>query len=256
LKIKHIIPVAIGLAAVLYLNLARRLQTEEVVPAPETTPEVWSLARNGAYAAALLESTEQPDEIIECYRNSFLRDGVIAFFSAVVHSDELAAVILSNAESFGIDPALAFALCWEESQYTIRAVNRKNSNNTVDRGLFQLNCCSFPDLQEADFFNPHINAYYAMAHLRWCLNTGGSEVAALAMYNAGTTRVRAGETPKKTLDYVSRILNYRQRVEDLFQTECFQQWDISGAIALEQERESPLPDNPSAQIAGTGRTAY
>jgi hypothetical protein len=253
LKIKHIIPVSIGLAAVLCLNLVRRIQTNADVPVPETIPEVWSLAEplNGAYTAVLLESAEQTDKILECYRNSFLQNGVIAFFGAIVHSEELAAVMLNNAAAFDIAPALAFALSWEESQYTIRAVNRKNSNNTVDRGLFQLNCCSFPDLNEADFFNPHLNAYYAMAHLRWCLNTGGSEVAALAMYNAGTARVRAGETPKKTLDYVSRILRYRQRVEDLFQTECLGQWDIPAALALEREKEAlPPDDNPSAQIAG------
>jgi soluble lytic murein transglycosylase-like protein len=137
---------------------------------------------------------------------------------------------------------MAFALCWEESRYTVRAVNRKNSNQSIDRGLFQLNCCSFPDLQEEDFFNPHTNAYYAMAHLRWCLSTGGSEVAALAMYNAGTNRVHTGGTPKKTLDYVSRILDYQQSVEALFQTECLNRWDIP--LAMELEAKKTAADQP------------
>jgi soluble lytic murein transglycosylase-like protein len=144
---------------------------------------------------------------------------------------------------------MAFALAWEESRYTIRAVNRKNNNKSVDRGLFQLNSWSFPDLQEADFFNPDTNAYYAMAHLRWCLNTGGSEVAALAMYNAGTTRVHAGGTPKATLDYVSRILSYQQGVEALFQAECLDRWDVAGAMELERQRLSPPLDPAPAQIA-------
>ena len=36
------------------------------------------------------------------------------------------------------------------------------------------------------------------------------------MYNAGTTKVRNNNTPKQTLDYASRILNYRQELERLF----------------------------------------
>jgi hypothetical protein len=58
-----------------------------------------------------------------------------------------------------------------------------------------------------------------MAHLRWCLDTAGTEIAGLAMYNAGATRVRTDQTPKRTLDYVSRILETRNRLEDAFRLE-------------------------------------
>jgi soluble lytic murein transglycosylase-like protein len=86
----------------------------------------------------------------------------------------------------------------------------------VDRGLFQLNSDSFPNLAEPDFFDPLVNAHYGLAHLRWCIDAGGSEIAGLAMYNAGTGRVRSGATPKVTLDYVSRILENRWKIEELF----------------------------------------
>jgi hypothetical protein len=49
------------------------------------------------------------------------------------------------------------------------------------------------------------------------MDIGGTEIAALAMYNAGTVRVRNTGTPKTTLDYVSRILENRSRVERRFQ---------------------------------------
>jgi hypothetical protein len=159
------------------------------------------------------------DVILSSYQDAFSRDQVVTFFGAITHSDEMAAIILANASAFNVSPSLAFALCWEESRYNPRAVNRKNRNETVDRGLFQLNCRSFPLLTEEDFFNPSINAYYAMAHLRWCLDTAGSEVAGLAMYNAGTTRVRQNGTPKNTLDYISRVLEYQNRVEEFFRSE-------------------------------------
>jgi hypothetical protein len=56
-----------------------------------------------------------------------------------------------------------------------------------------------------------------MAHLRWCLDTGGSTVAGLAMYNAGTGRVKAEGAPKRTLDYISQIMEARQKIDDAFE---------------------------------------
>jgi soluble lytic murein transglycosylase-like protein len=172
-----------------------------------------------------------------------------AFFGMIVRSEELAAVILANADAFHISPALAFALCWEESRYHIRAVNRRNSNKTVDRGLFQLNSSSFPDLREEDFFNPGANSYYGLAHLRWCLDTGGSEVAGLAMYNAGTGRVRAGTTPKITLDYVSRILENRRKIEELFLT-----WNaLNGSLEPLPAPPPPPEPPPLTLLSPSGR---
>jgi hypothetical protein len=42
------------------------------------------------------------------------------------------------------------------------------------------------------------------------------------MYNAGPTRVKAGSVPRHTLDHVSRILEFRNGIEFLFQTEYVQ----------------------------------
>jgi soluble lytic murein transglycosylase-like protein len=165
---------------------------------------------------------ENPDLILHYYRNGANRLEVITFFSALVQSEEIAASILLNADKFDIPPSLAFALCWGESRFNPLAVNRTNRNRTIDRGLFQLNDESFPRLKEADFFNPAVNAHYGLAHLRWCLDVGGSEVTGLAMYNAGTNRVKAGTTPRHTLDHISRILAFRNGIESLFQAEYVQ----------------------------------
>jgi hypothetical protein len=167
-------------------------------------------------APSIFEAGKRRDIILESYRDPALRDGVVEFFSTVADSRVLAAIILGEAAASDIPPALAFALCWEESRYTVRAVSAKNLNGSIDRGLFQLNNLSFPKLKEADFFNPETNARYGMRHLRWCLDTAGSEIAGLAMYNAGANRVQSNNTPKRTLDYVSRILDLRNRIEEAF----------------------------------------
>jgi hypothetical protein len=182
----------------------------------------WSARENAAYTAEILEAMTKPDPILDYYRDDISHPEVLAFFSALVQSEEIAASILDNADRFDIPPALAFALCWGESRFNPLAVNRENRNRTIDRGLFQLNGDSFPKLTETDFFTPRINAYYGMAHLRWCLDSGGSEVAGLAMYNAGTNRVNAGTTPRHTLDHVSRIMEFRKGIEFLFQIEYVQ----------------------------------
>ncbi|MFP3089536.1 transglycosylase SLT domain-containing protein [Treponema sp. TIM-1] len=169
--------------------------------------------------SSIFESGKRRDIILETYRDPNFRDEVIAFFSLIADSRLLASIILAQAEAYNVSPALAFALCKEESQFTVRAINRKNVNGSIDRGLFQLNNRSFPQLKEADFFNPETNTQQGMAHLRWCLDTAGSELAALAMYNAGATKVKSNNTPKRTLDYISRILDSRDRIEEAFRVE-------------------------------------
>jgi predicted small lipoprotein YifL len=181
-----------------------------------------------------LAGGEGPDMILELYRNEVFRERVEDFFGGLAGSRELAQAVLANAALFDIPPALAFSLCWEESRYNPRAVNRKNRNLTVDRGLFQLNNASFPQLKEEQFFNPELNSRYGLSHLRWCLDTAGTEVAGLAMYNAGTGRVRSGGTPKMTLDYISRILDREREIEGFFLAE------YERITRIEAEEETPL----------------
>jgi soluble lytic murein transglycosylase-like protein len=163
-----------------------------------------------------LNNAEEQDLILLLYRDGAFREDVLVFFQDITGSREIAEAILSNASVYNVAPALAFSLCFEESQYNPRALNR-NKNQTVDRGLFQLNNASFPKLKVEDFYDTNVNAKHGISHLRWCLNTAGSEIAALAMYNAGETRVRSVGTPKSTLDYVSRILKRQRKIEEHFE---------------------------------------
>jgi len=161
------------------------------------------------------DGEEEQDLILLSYRDEVFREDVLLFFQDMTGSREVAGAILSNASEYNVAPALAFSLCFEESRYNPRALNR-NKNETVDRGLFQLNNASFPKLKVEDFYDADVNAGQGISHLRWCLNTAGSEIAALAMYNAGETRVRSVGTPKSTLDYVSRILKRQREIEERF----------------------------------------
>jgi hypothetical protein len=164
-------------------------------------------------------SKPEPEHIhhmLELYRRPETKNCVVEFFTGVCSSKEIAEIILVNADKFDISPALAFSLSWEESKFDPKAVNSANRNGSIDRGLFQLNNRSFPHLKTNDFFNPDVNAYNAMKYLRSCIKTGGNEIGALAVYNAGIGRVNKSGAPWVTIDYISRIEENIERIESHF----------------------------------------
>jgi hypothetical protein len=220
----------LGMAALVLSGPRQPALSREAETPPRDFPAAFSSPAMAAFSAvpaglssapaggvpAFFEVPERGDPLLTYYDDELSRGRLVAFLRMITGSGELADTILTHARSCRVPLALAFALGWEESRYDPRAVNRRNSNKSVDRGLFQLNSASFPNLTEPDFFDPAINAHYGLSHLRWCLDEGGSEVAGLAMYNAGRGRVRSGATPKLTLDYVSRILENRRKIEEIF----------------------------------------
>ena len=77
-------------------------------------------------------------------------------------------------------------------------------------------------MTESEFFDPYTSASYGLAHLDFCLETAGNEVAALAMYNAGTNRVRNNGTPQMTLNYVDKIFSYKEGLDALLYSELLE----------------------------------
>ena len=171
------------------------------------------------------------DEGLTLYRQTQSRAAVEWFYTHVTNNREVALAILDEAEKNNIPLSLAFSLAHTESLYKVTAINY-NTNNSIDRGLFQLNNMSFPNLTEADFYNAKISAKYGLSHLRFCLTSAGNEIAALAMYNAGTNKVRNNNTPQRTLNYISQIENYRSTLEDNFAVEVLAFYEVDDGDKL------------------------
>jgi hypothetical protein len=186
---------------------------------------------------------DSPDPVMEYFRDGEYREWVTGFFAALCSSREIAQAILENSEAFDVPPALAFALSWEESRFDPGAINRRNRDGSIDRGLFQLNNRSFPSLDNIAFFDIKSNARYGISHLRHCLNSSGSEISALAMYNAGTGRVMTQGAPEVTLNYINRILENRRRIESRF---------LARLIREEEKRLAHRPE--SAEQPQANRT--
>ena len=143
------------------------------------------------------------------YRGPSGSEGNLLNYYTIITGDrDLAALIIQESERNRIDPALAFALAYTESRFDPYAVNENRSS--IDRGVFQLNSRSFPDLSEDDFFDFQVNVPLGVSYLRYCLDTGVNEVTALAMYNAGPNRVKSSRTPMMTLQYIDKVLSYRE----------------------------------------------
>jgi soluble lytic murein transglycosylase-like protein len=118
-----------------------------------------------------------------------------------------------------------FALAWVESRFYPYAENYNDTS--VDRGLFQLNSNSFVRLSTDDFFHPEVSARHGTDYLRFALNFGGDERTAVAIYNAGLTRVRQGRTPESTQKHVERVMAYKRSLERQFERYILQRFPTS-----------------------------
>ncbi len=188
-----------------------------IINLSEETEEELSAAFQDYFSEVSLNRlTDNFDNGLTLYRQPLSRTAVEWFYFQITGNREVTQAILTEAEKNDIPLSLAFSLAHTESNYNTNATN-KNANTTIDRGLFQLNSNSFPNLSEPDFFDPFVSSKYGMAHLKFCLNTAGNEVSALAMYNAGTGRVRSNKTPQSTLNYVGKIMSYQKMLDQLFE---------------------------------------
>jgi soluble lytic murein transglycosylase-like protein len=123
--------------------------------------------------------------------------------------------------------------------------------------LFQLNSRSFPKLSEREFFDPDLNARYGIAHLRWCLDLGGTEVPAWPC----TTREPpgSGKTARRNRPRLRlRILAFKAGLDSLFGRELGTRWLVSaeGEVKSLAPRRSwttsaPLP--PVSALNGGSR---
>lgn len=198
-----------------YAALFEREQTRPAIVKVPVEPGVLS-AKIGKqpYFPNIENFLSSDTPALDLYRENLTHDAVVSFFVAETGSEATALPIMYYAEKYDIPFSVVFSLAYVESRYSTRAVNQNSSS--VDRGLFQLNNRTFRNLTEDDFFHPDVNTYHGMQYLVFCLNQGADIPQAIAIYNAGWTRVRAGRTPTSTKRHVSRVLSKRDSIDRAF----------------------------------------
>jgi soluble lytic murein transglycosylase-like protein len=209
------------LAGMVFLSCSGRTHVVEPAYPAVLTPDTVAFFLSGKPVGM--------DSGLYLYRNELSRPLVETFYEEITSDREISKAILTAANQNDIPLPLAFSLAWVESSYRVRAFNR--NSGSVDRGLFQLNSRTFPKLKEEQFYNPHLNARYGLAHFRYCMDVGNTELVALAMYNAGVNRVRRG-TPYTTLYYVARIMENEKKLSESFERMIRDNVQISKALGM------------------------
>lgn len=136
------------------------------------------------------------------------------FFTKYTRNSEISHHILDKSLEKDIPVCLAFAIAWGESRFNPRAYNKNSHNNSIDRGLFQLNNAYRKTWTIEDFYNIEKNTEEGLTYFSARVKDHRvNYIAALAAYNAGTTRVRDNRTPYITLIYINKILEYEKMLE-------------------------------------------
>ncbi len=161
-----------------FLALAATLSLAACSPPPaanlELESEILSLVTNTEKLPNSIEDRDHIDTIAVCYQHPDTKSSVIDFFASITKSRVIAVAILDNAVKQKVPASLAFAIAYEESRFDPLAVNQNTTS--VDRGLFQLNSLTFPDLTDQEFFNPSRNAKEGIGYFRHVLELSGNEV--------------------------------------------------------------------------------
>ena len=124
--------------------------------------------------------------------------------------------IIRRCIQFDVPLNLAFAVAKKESNFDPNAVNinydEEGQITSVDRGIFQLNSKSFPQLTEEQMFNYKTNIYYGVSYLHYCIESFDTDSDSLIAYNAGHSNV----LKVRSTSYTQDILSTQSSLDDLF----------------------------------------
>lgn len=239
---KKVPTIEIGIA-VLAIAIALRLLVPMISAAAQTvpyTPQYSQVASPPVYVVTSFSTSTDTGNTFDPYKEDdivFASEMEYAaalkgdlerrFYSELVQDNErIIDAVYIYAQDLNKD--LVFALLLGESSGKPDAINKNIDPKTgevksIDRGLFQLNSRSYPNLTEDQAFQIETNAKYGIAHLRGALQYWGGNVRkALWAYNAGVNGITTG-VPKRTINYANDV--------------------IAATKAIKQDREQYIKEN-------------
>jgi len=114
---------------------------------------------------------------------------------------------------------LVLSLVYAESEFDYKAYNENVKDGevvSIDRGLFQLNNKSFPELKRDDFYNPHKNMKIGISYLKFLYERFGTWERAVLAYNCGPAKLAKSGAPIKTKAYLKKILEKERELDNAF----------------------------------------
>lgn len=205
LKPKPVVEVGVLIFALLVLsaNPPNFIRAEEFSPLQEVQlPTTAELASTEYMPSPSFQEDLKSFQLQELERQ---------FYTTLTGDIKIVDMVISyNRGRMSLD--VLFAMMEKESSFNIYAINTNVDDDTgivlsVDRGLFQLNSLSYPELSESDFFNLDINIPTGIGHIAsdyaWAKR---NLKIALYAYNAGRTKVEENRVPSCTYDYAEYIV--------------------------------------------------
>lgn len=193
-----------ALSAGLVLILALIIINRDLNREPETI-KVTEIRKEYVYEKFL--SRKEVNEYIQKEEKIFY---FLGFYRDLTGNREVAEAILNNALEKEVPVNLAFSLAFMESSFNPDAVNESNRNNTIDRGLFQLNSGTFSN--NTDWFDPEESSRLGLDYLRTKKKQYTSWESAIVLYNAGVE----SNLSNRSLRYLSRILQKERHLDERF----------------------------------------
>lgn len=136
----------------------------------------------------------------------------LMFFSINIHAKDFNCWDYA-ASKFNLDPWLLFAIGSVESSFN-EGISSKNSNNTYDLGLMQINSIHIPYFQRMglnrnDLQNDTCKNIIAAAHLlRQSINKYGYNIDGIGGYHSNTPRLRR--------NYGQKVINHYNTLVDRY----------------------------------------
>lgn len=138
-------------------------------------------------------------------------DKIIQFYDQFTNNTVVSQTIVKYSLEYNMPVNLAFALAYVESSgFDVRAIN-KNSDGSVDRGLFQLNNKSRPRWKVADFYNIDKNCKEGISFwAQKCSDKSSDMALTFVAYNMGPNShfVKKSVIPEHRQDYIDEIFKY------------------------------------------------
>lgn len=137
---------------------------------------------------------------------------ILGFYTQITGNREISQAIIDTSLEEEVPVNLAFAIAFVESSFEPEAKNESNNNNTIDRGLFQLNSATFGN--SVDYFDVSDNTETALEYLVSKREKYESWESAIVMYNAGVE----SNLSNKSMTYLSRTLQQERKLDERFNT--------------------------------------
>jgi len=199
---------AFGITLVVLVGLFSTLNSSRVTPLSSLPAEVPHVAHLVGYRP-----------FFEDVEPRIASDLLLARSRGLVHqlipqAGELHQEIINSALYYEVPITIALAMAEVESGFRPRAVGYNRSNNSYDRGLFQLNSLSFHHLSTDDFFDPATNTNYALEYLSSMYEEFGDWESAIIAYNQGPSRLKRGIIVPSTAKYLEKVLLTEKRYHE------------------------------------------